>query len=739
MNKVNHWFRRGFCCVCTEAKTRTSGPIEADTCTSLIKQCGTSLHSLKTFHASMLKSHLHRNLHFLTNLIAQYASLGSVSYAYSLFSSTPSADLFLWNVMIRGLVDNSHYDHAILLYKQMLRLGIQPDNFTFPFIIKACSCLRHFEFGIRVHQDVVKFGYQSQVFISNSLITMYGKCDKYELSRQVFDEMPDKNAVSWSAIIGACLQDDRCKEGFSLFRQMLSEGSRPSRGAILNAMACVRSHEEADDVYRVVVENGLDFDQSVQSAAAGMFVRCGRVEVARKLFDGIMSKDLVTWATTIEAYVKADLPLEALGLLKQMMLQGIFPDAITLLGVIRACSTLASFQLAHIVHGIITTGFFYNQLLAVETALIDLYVKCGSLTYARKVFDGMQERNIITWSAMISGYGMHGWGREALNLFDQMKASVKPDHITFVSILSACSHSGLVAEGWECFNSMATDFGVTPRPEHYACMSNAASRAVQRIMVACHSSPLPDALIISSRRRSTFLNSHYHTSSRCWPKFGSAEALLFTPKTAPVSIISNLSMAWFGLLPVPSEKGKRSMALLINNWDMFLYNTLMDLYFSCGDEGYGRKVFDKMRVRNVVSWTTFIAGLVVCGDLDAARRAFDQMPTRNVVSWTAIINAYVRNQRPHEAFELFWRMLLANVKPNEFTLVNLLKACSELGSLKLGRWIHDYALKNGFDLGAFLGTALIDMYSKCGSLDDARQVFPRDANKKFSYMECYDN
>jgi len=477
MNKVNHWFRRGFCCVCAEAKTQTSAPIEADTCTSLIKQCGTSLHSLKTFHASMLKSHLHRNLHFLTNLIAQYASLGSVSYAYSLFSSTPSADLFLWNVMIRGLVDNSHYHHAILLYKQMLRLGIQPDNFTFPFIIKACSCLRHFEFGIQVHQDVVKFGYQSQVFISNSLITMYGKCDKYELSRQVFDEMPEKNAVSWSAIIGACLQDDRCKEGFSLFRQMLSEGSRPSRGAILNAMACVRSHEEADDVYRVVVENGLDFDQSVQSAAAGMFARCGRVEVARKLFDGIMSKDLVTWATTIEAYVKADLPLEALGLLKQMMLQGIFPDAITLLGVIRACSTLASFQLAHIVHGIITTGFFYNQLLAVETALIDLYVKCGSLTYARKVFDGMQERNIITWSAMISGYGMHGWGREALNLFDQMKASVKPDHITFVSILSACSHSGLVAEGWECFNSMARDFGVTPRPEHYACMVDILGRA----------------------------------------------------------------------------------------------------------------------------------------------------------------------------------------------------------------------------------------------------------------------
>ncbi|CAK7348161.1 unnamed protein product [Dovyalis caffra] len=174
------------------------------------------------------------------------------------------------------------------------------------------------------------------------------------------------------------------------------------------------------------------------------------------------------------------------------------------------------------------------------------------------------------------------------------------------------------------------------------------------------------------------------------------------------------------------RKGKEVHGLAIKTGfskDMFLYNTLMDLYFSCGDVGYGRKMFDKMPVRNVVSWTTLIARLVACGDLDAARRAFDQMPTRNVVSWTAMINGYVRNQRPHEAFELFWRMLLANVKPNEYTLVNLLKASSELGSLKLGRWLHDYALKKGFELGVFLGTALIDMYSKCGSLDDARQVF----------------
>ncbi|CAL5371504.1 unnamed protein product [Camellia sinensis] len=175
------------------------------------------------------------------------------------------------------------------------------------------------------------------------------------------------------------------------------------------------------------------------------------------------------------------------------------------------------------------------------------------------------------------------------------------------------------------------------------------------------------------------------------------------------------------------HKGKEVHVLAFKcgfSHDIFLQNTLMDLYFKCGDFDYGRKVFDKMRVRNIVSWTTMVSGLVACcADLDAARLLFEQMPIKNVVSWTTMINGYARNRRPHDAFEFFWRMQRHNVKPNEFTLVSLLIACAELGSLNLGRWIHDFALKNGFTMGIFLGTALIDMYSKCGSLEDAKQVF----------------
>ncbi|XP_058737672.1 pentatricopeptide repeat-containing protein At3g26630, chloroplastic-like [Vicia villosa] len=159
--------------------------------------------------------------------------------------------------------------------------------------------------------------------------------------------------------------------------------------------------------------------------------------------------------------------------------------------------------------------------------------------------------------------------------------------------------------------------------------------------------------------------------------------------------------------------------------DVYVQNNMMNLYFKCGRDVVedGWKVFDRMRVRNVVSWTTVIAGLVGCGKLDAAREVFEKMGCKNVVSWTAMIDGYVKCGNPIMAFDLFERMLLANVRPNEFTLVSLIKACTDLGSLKLGRRMHDFALKNGFEVGPFLGTALIDMYSKCGSLDNAVRVF----------------
>lgn len=180
------------------------------------------------------------------------------------------------------------------------------------------------------------------------------------------------------------------------------------------------------------------------------------------------------------------------------------------------------------------------------------------------------------------------------------------------------------------------------------------------------------------------------------------------------------------------EKAKEVYGLAVKTGfrgDVYLDNVLIDLYMKCGVLVDALKVFDKMRYRSVVSWTTVISGAVSNGRMDIAQQLFDKMPIRNVVSWTAMINGYARSEKPEMAFELYTEMQRHNVKPNEYTLVALLIASAELESLKLGRWVHDFAIKNGFEIGVFVGTSLVDMYSKCGSLEYAKRVFEKMENK----------
>ncbi|KAG9447333.1 hypothetical protein H6P81_013461 [Aristolochia fimbriata] len=449
--------------------------LSPDTCTFLLKQCET-VKALKCVHAAMFRSHIHLNLFFSTTLLTQYASLGSLSYAYAVFSGAQTSDVFLWNVMIRAFAENGQCEQALELYRRMFELDVTPDNFTFNFVLKASASLQDIEQGKRIHADAKVFGCELDVFVGNSLISMYGKCGLPDVSRQVFDKMFDKNVVSWSSMIGAYAQNCCFDDGLSLFRRMLEERVSPNRVTVLNLVPCISERNDADELQRVIMEHGLQSDIRVQNAVVGMYARCGKIDIAQEIFRRIKDKDLVTWSSMIEALVQADLPMEALDLFKEMKSNNLHPDYVSILSVIGACSKLASLMQARVLHGVAVQRSFQQELI-VQTALVDLYVKCGSLEYARMVFDQMQDKNLISWSTIISGYGMHGRGKEALELFNQMKNSMKPDHIIFVSVLSACSHAGLIEEGWNCFNSMLTDFGVTPRTEHYACFVDLLGRA----------------------------------------------------------------------------------------------------------------------------------------------------------------------------------------------------------------------------------------------------------------------
>ncbi|KAL9676163.1 hypothetical protein QQ045_004376 [Rhodiola kirilowii] len=458
------------------------GVIAADTCIRSIKRCRT-LNALNSVHAVMLKTGLSSNIFFSTNLVAHYAATGSIRDAYALFSSTVTVDVFFFNVMLRGFVDCGGFDSSLLIYSQMRRLGTIPDHFTFPFLLKAARYLADFPLGYAIHREVIRFGYAADVVVCNSIIAMYGYCGRTDLARHLFDEMPHttRSSITWSSMIGAYARNGCYQEGLLLFRwYMMAEdiSVSVSRSTLLNVMACVFTENDAHNLFKLVLASSHGSDQSVQNAAMRMFARAGRIDLSRSIFLQVLDKDLVSWSSMIEAYVQADSPIEAFNHFVEMTLNGIRPDYVTLLSVVRACCSMRSLQQACLVHGIILRNISTFQV-SLGTALIDLYVKCGNMKYARSVFDGMQERNSITWSTMISGYGTHGQGKEALHLYDQMRTKENPDHIMFVSVLSACSHAGLVAEGWECFESMERDFGIRPQLEHYACMVDLLGRAGQ--------------------------------------------------------------------------------------------------------------------------------------------------------------------------------------------------------------------------------------------------------------------
>eukprot|EP01018_Ginkgo_biloba_P019722 Gb_21824 [translate_table: standard] len=439
-----------------------------------------NLKELKQIHSQLFISGLDQNINLETKLVSMYAMYGSMENARLVFDKICGQNAFLWNVMIRGYATNGPCEKALALYYQMQQSGIEADTFTFNFVLKACAGLSALEEGKEIHDHIARIGFESDYYVGNSLVAMYCKCGRMELARRVFDKMPKRDVVSWNEMISGYATNGLCEEALILYNQMQQSRIEPDSftlNFLLKACAGLSDLEQGKEIHHHVVRAGFESVIFVGNSLLAMYAKCGNVEDARHLFNTMSKRDLVSWNTMICGYAHNGHANEALTLFNQMQLEGIKPNTVTLASVLPACAHLAALQLAKWMHGyIIRSGFESNVF--VGTALIDLYAKCGSIDIAHQVFDKLSKRNVVSWSAMIAGYGMHGHGEAALALFGQMQQTgVKPDQVTFVCLLSACSHAGLVDEGWQYFDCMIRDHCITPRMDHYACMVDLLGRA----------------------------------------------------------------------------------------------------------------------------------------------------------------------------------------------------------------------------------------------------------------------
>ncbi|KAJ7960424.1 Pentatricopeptide repeat-containing protein [Quillaja saponaria] len=496
-----------------------------------------------------------------------------VGYSLQIFNQIEHSNGFIWNTMMRAYIQRNYPEKAINLYKLFMDENADPDSYTYPILLQACAVrISEFE-GSEMHNHVLKLGFDSDVYVRNTLINMYAVCGNVSKARKIFDEhpvrdsvswnsilagyvqlgdvteakyiydrmperntiasnsmivlfgrtgnfveacklfseIPQKDMVSWSALISCYEQNQMYEEALALFVKMNANGVMVDEVVVVSVLStCTHLSfvKTGKSVHGLAAKIGIDMYVNLQNALIHMYstsgeilnaeklfntgfqldqiswnsmisgyMRCGAVEKAKALFDSMTEKDVVSWSAMISGYAQHDCFLETLSLFQEMQLKGIRPDETTLVSVISACTRLSVLDLGKWIHAYISkNNLDVNVILG--TTLIDMYMKCGCVENAIEVFYGMEEKGVSTWNALILGLAMNGFAENSLHIFAEMKKTgIIPNEITFMAVLGACRHMGLVDEGRRHFYSMIHEHKIEPNVKHYGCLVDLLGRA----------------------------------------------------------------------------------------------------------------------------------------------------------------------------------------------------------------------------------------------------------------------
>ncbi|KAK9944431.1 hypothetical protein M0R45_010001 [Rubus argutus] len=357
----------------------------------------------------------------------------------------------------------------------MQRRGLWADSVVYSELIKCCLARRAVQQGRLVHKHVFSNGHQPQTFLINIIISMYVKFSLLEEAQELFDKMRERNVISWTTMISAyCNAKLNCKALESLVL-MLREGVWPNSFTYSSVLRACEGLLNLKQLHCSIIKVGLESDVFVRSALIDVYSKLGDLHSALGVFNEMATGDSVVWSSIVGAFAQNSDGDEALDFFKRMKRTGFSAEEATLTSVLRACTALALLELGRQVH---VHALKYGQDLILNNALLDMYCKCGSLEDANAVFTRMVEKDVISWSTMIAGLAQNGFSQEALKLFEQMKVSgTKPNYITILGVLFACSHAGLLEEGWHYFQNMKQLFGIDPSREHYGCVIDLLGRA----------------------------------------------------------------------------------------------------------------------------------------------------------------------------------------------------------------------------------------------------------------------
>lgn len=485
--------------------SRPSSPLAETLLHSLRERCS-SLRELKRVHALVITGGLQTETLLVGKLCADAAAAGELSYGRVIFEkAAPERNRFAWNSLIRGYSNSAQPREALLLHRRMLASGLVPNEFTLPFVLKACAVESALEETLLVHALVVKLGFAAQVFVQNSLLHSYAACGSPRLARVLFDGMPLRSIVSWNAMIGGYSRSGDCRGAFGLFEEMRRRRMAADKFTLVNLLSVssqTGSLRSGRLVHHHILVHGAEVDLILENALLDMYAKCGdlrsgltcfnrmrrrdvvtwttmvaalacdgQIEQSRSLFDEMPRRNVISWNAMISGYLRCGLCRRALDLHCLMLSSGVEPDEATLAAVLSACGQLGDLATGEELHRYIHCRKDLLRGVTLCNSLMDMYAKCGLVDRALHLFAAMPVKDLVSWNVIVGALAIHGRATAALHHFREMLAGGhRPDGFTFVALLSACSHSGLLDTGRRIFNAMADIFRVPVEIEHYACM-----------------------------------------------------------------------------------------------------------------------------------------------------------------------------------------------------------------------------------------------------------------------------
>ena len=429
-------------------------------------------------HARVITHGLGQNTFLITKLISAYSICGDLKELNLIFDLASIKTVYIWNSLISGYVKKGMFHGAFGRFNEMQKCNIVPDDFTLSILAKASNELGNVVVAKSIHGKSLRLGFISDIIVANSLISMYFKYGECKESLKLFNEMPERNSGSWNVLLAGYASFSDCfyvKEAWEAVRNMQIDGIKPDAFTISSLLQfCGHPNGKLSygkELHCYIVKNELDLD-----SGSKFHIGCGLIEMysrenntiaSRYVFDQIKSRNIYVWTAMVSGYAQNEDPDKALILFHEMQMKdGIVPNKVSLVSLLPACSLHAGLMNGKQIHGYAIRKEYHNDVTLCN-ALIDTYSKCGSLEYAKKVFESDSFcKDTISWTTLISAYGLYGLAEKSIRLYnDMVERSIKPDQITVLAVLSACGRSGLVNEGLQLYNTAVQEHKIEPTAE----------------------------------------------------------------------------------------------------------------------------------------------------------------------------------------------------------------------------------------------------------------------------------